>query len=64
MFNAGTSSVVYPAASLPEYALQRGAKLVEINPDDHTPFSHALDVYLKGTAAEVIPKLLEELQSA
>ncbi len=37
MIIVGTSSVVYPAASLPEMAKRRGCTLIEINPDDVTP---------------------------
>src|SRR4030095_16396007 len=38
-FSIGTSALVYPAASLPFAALERGATVVEINPDstDLTP---------------------------
>lgn len=53
----GTSSLVYPAASLPAIALESGAYVVEINPEP-TPFSpHASEV-LAGAAGSVLPALL------
>ena len=39
---AGTSSVVYPAASLAPFAKQSGAIVIEINPDE-TPISPSVD---------------------
>ncbi len=38
---AGTSAIVYPAASIPEYAVRKGATLIEINPERTglTPFA-------------------------
>jgi NAD-dependent deacetylase len=59
MIVVGTSSVVYPAASLPEQARNRGATLIEINPDESTPLTGLVNVYLRGTAAEVLPKLVD-----
>jgi NAD-dependent deacetylase len=54
----GTSSVVYPAASLPDVARQAGAYVVEVNPEPTplTPLAHAS---LRGTAASVVPALVE-----
>ena len=53
----GTSSLVYPAASLQTTALQAGAHVVEINPD-RTPFSSAASEHLAGPAGVVLPALL------
>lgn len=53
----GTSSLVYPAASLPEIARGRGAYLAEINVEE-TPLSALADEVLTGPAAEVLPGLL------
>lgn len=53
----GTSSVVYPAAMLPEIALQAGAGVVEINPEE-TPFSALATVSIRGTAGEVVPAIV------
>ena len=53
----GTSSLVYPAASLPSTALDAGAYVVEINPE-RTPFSEAASERLPGPAGVVLPALL------
>jgi len=53
----GTSLVVYPAASLPLYAKERGAKLIEIN-NEPSAFSHLCDFKIKGRASEVLPEIL------
>lgn len=54
----GTSSLVYPAASLPYEALSAGAVVVEINPED-TPLSGQVTHSLRGRAGEVLPELVE-----
>lgn len=53
----GTSSLVYPAAELPFTALYAGATLVEINPQP-TPLSNHVHFNLQGTAAQVLPELV------
>lgn len=53
----GTSSLVYPAASLQTAALSAGAYVVEINPET-TPFSGAASEHLAGPAGVVLPALL------
>jgi NAD-dependent deacetylase len=53
----GTSSVVYPAAMLPELALRSGATVVEINPDE-TPLSKLATFSLRGPSGVVLPQLL------
>jgi NAD-dependent deacetylase len=53
----GTSALVQPAASLPLAAKQKGARLVEINPD-RTPVSAEADICLTGPAGEILPRLL------
>lgn len=53
----GTSSLVYPAASLQATARQSGAYVVEINPET-TPFSVAASEHLAGPAGVVLPALL------
>jgi len=55
--SVGTSSVVYPAASLPEIAGGSGAYLVEINPEP-TPLSSLADEVIRAPAAEALPDLL------
>jgi NAD-dependent deacetylase len=53
----GTSSLVYPAASLPTTALSAGAYVVEINPE-RTAFSDDASERLHGPAGAVLPSLL------
>jgi NAD-dependent deacetylase len=55
----GTSSFVHPAASLPYEALEGGAVLAEINPNE-TPLTQHADYPLRGPAGEVLPTLLRE----
>ncbi|MEO8435857.1 MAG: NAD-dependent deacylase [Pyrinomonadaceae bacterium] len=58
-FVVGTSTLVYPAASLPEVASQAGAYLVEINPE-RTPLSDLCDEVLAGKAGDVLPLLAKQ----
>jgi NAD-dependent deacetylase len=60
-FSIGTTSLVHPASSLPLIAVEHGAALVEINPDE-TPLSLHADQCLRGTAAQVLPALLRQLK--
>ncbi len=57
MLVVGTSSLVYPAAALPDIARRHGARIVEINPDP-TPLSDRADLSLRGSAAQILPRLL------
>lgn len=61
--SVGTSTVVYPAASLPFEALRHGAIVVEINPQP-TPFTTQAHFALTGAAGVVLPELLVKLQAA
>jgi NAD-dependent deacetylase len=54
----GTSSLVYPAAMLPDLARERGAFVIEVNPKP-TPLTPAANVSLRGHAADVVPPLVE-----
>jgi NAD-dependent protein deacetylase/lipoamidase len=53
-FVVGTSALVYPAAALPEIAIDAGAYMVEVNPE-RTPLSDLCDEVLTGPAGEVLP---------
>jgi len=53
----GTSSLVYPAAAVPEAAVSAGVFVVEINPE-RTPLSEACALSLRGRAAEVLPLIV------
>jgi NAD-dependent deacetylase len=58
--SVGTSSLVYPAAGLPFEALENGAVLVEVNPDE-TPLSAHADHVLRGPAGEMLPRLVSAI---
>ena len=57
MIIVGTSLVVSPANTLPMYAKQNNATLVEINPE-HTDMSEEMNVIIRNTSANAIPKLV------
>ena len=57
MIIAGTSLVVSPANTLPVYAKQNNALLVEINPEE-TIMSSEMDLALKMTSAKALPNLI------
>lgn len=54
MLVIGTSALVQPAASLPLAALQRGAYVVEINPQP-TPLSQVVDESIRRPATVALP---------
>jgi NAD-dependent deacetylase len=58
----GTSSIVYPAAGLPELALANGIPVIEVNPE-RTPLSDAATATVRETAAGALPGLLQRLPS-
>lgn len=60
MVVVGTSSIVYPAAGLPEMALARGAAVVEVNTED-TPLSPHATLCVRASASQALPALLAEL---
>lgn len=58
----GTSSIVYPAAGLPELALAHGIPVIEVNPEP-TPLSLAATATVRESAAVALPTLLQRLGS-
>jgi NAD-dependent deacetylase len=58
--SVGTSNLVYPAAALPFEALESGATVAEINPQD-TPLTPHADHLLRGPAGDVLPRLIRAL---
>jgi NAD-dependent deacetylase len=54
----GTSGVVYPAAYLPYYAKEHGAKIIEIGPKK-TSLSWLSDFFIQGRAGERLPEIME-----
>jgi NAD-dependent deacetylase len=58
----GTSAVVYPAASIPITAKERGAIVIEINMEP-TPLTDQISDYLiSGSAGKIIPAIVEEVK--
>lgn len=57
MVIAGTSLVVSPANTLPIYAKQNNAILIEINPDE-TIMTSDMDFSLRTTSASALPELV------
>jgi NAD-dependent deacetylase len=59
----GTSGEVYPAASLPFEAKNNHKIIVEVNVHPTNFTRQISDLLLQGKAAEILPKLLEELKN-
>jgi len=57
MIISGTSLLVSPANSLPIYAKQNNAILIEVNPEQ-TMMSTEMDLSLKTTSAAALPELI------
>ena len=57
MVIAGTSLVVSPANTLPLYAKQNGAILIEVNPEK-TVMSSDMDLSVRATSATALPQLV------
>ena len=57
MIIAGTSLVVSPANTLPIYAKQNNAILIEINPDE-TIMTEDMDISIRSTSAIALPGLV------
>lgn len=53
----GTSAVVQPAASLAMVTKRAGGEVIEVNPES-TPLTPFADASIRGTAADVLPRLL------
>ena len=61
MVIAGTSLAVSPANTLPIYAKQNGAILIEINPE-RTVMSNDMDLSIQSTSARILPEILSVLK--
>ena len=60
MLLVGTSGTVNPAARLPLVAKEKGAALIEVNPEA-TPLTGWCDIALSGSADTVLPQLLSSI---
>ncbi|MFN8534923.1 MAG: Sir2 family NAD-dependent protein deacetylase [Dehalococcoidia bacterium] len=57
----GSSLVVYPAAAMPAYAVEQGAKLAILNISE-TPHDRIADLLIDTRAAEFLPGVVEEVR--
>jgi len=57
----GSTLTVYPAAYVPEYALDAGARLVIVNLSP-TPLDKKADVLVRAKAGEFMPQVLEKVK--
>lgn len=61
MLVVGTSGIVYPAAGFSVEVRRSGGRIIEINPDK--PHSMGKDdIHLQGSAAQIMPELVEEVK--
>jgi NAD-dependent deacetylase len=58
----GSTLVVYPAAYMPIYAIEAGAKLIIINLSS-TPLDGKATVLIRSKAGEAMPKIIEQVRS-
>jgi len=63
MMVIGTSAQVYPAAYLPRLAWSKGAKIVEINPQE-TPISRYADFVIREKATKALDEIYQGLLRA
>ena len=56
----GSTLVVYPAAYVPEYALDSGAKLVIVNLSA-TPLDKKAQVLVRAKAGEFVPRVVQQV---
>ena len=62
MIIVGTSLVVSPANTLPVYAKQNGAILIEVNPEK-TVMSNEMDLSIQTSSANALPTMLSILKN-
>ncbi|MBT6006784.1 MAG: RNA polymerase subunit sigma, partial [Prolixibacteraceae bacterium] len=57
----GSTGEVMPASYVPQTAKQKGATIIEINPEESMFTNQITDIHLKGKAGDVLMKLSEYL---
>jgi len=57
----GSTLVIYPAAYIPTYAGEAGAKLAIVNLTP-TPFDHYAEVVIRGKAGEIMSRVMEKVK--
>ncbi|RLF55294.1 MAG: RNA polymerase subunit sigma, partial [Thermoplasmata archaeon] len=58
----GTSAAVSPANTIPGVAKQNGARIIEINKEETHLTSSITDIFLQGSAGDIVPRLVEEVR--
>ena len=58
---SGTTGEVMPACMVPHTAKRRGAVIIEVNPEHSAFTGHITDIFLRGKAGEIIPRLVAEI---
>lgn len=61
MMVIGTSALVAPACDMPLVAKSAGARIIEINMEETHLTQSVTDIFLKGPAGKIIPKIMEAL---
>ena len=56
LITVGTSGLVHPAAEIPQVTARTGGRVIQVNPQP-TPLDAICAVNLRGTAAQILPKL-------
>ena len=57
----GSTLVIYPAAYMPTYAREAGARLAIVNLTP-TPLDHYATVVIRGKAGDIMPKVMERVR--
>ena len=60
---AGTSATVSPANMIPNIAKENGANIIEINIEKTQLTDHVTDIFLLGSAGEIIEALVGEIKN-
>lgn len=60
----GSTGEVMPASFVPQKARERGAFIIEVNPENSQFTNTITDLHLKGRAGEVLPALLKAIREA
>jgi NAD-dependent deacetylase len=60
----GTSAVVAPASEIPVAAKRAGGKVVEINPEPTVLTNGITDLFLQGSAEDILPVVVERLRAS
>ncbi len=63
MLVIGTTGEIYPASLIPQFAKNRGAKIIEINIEPSNYTNSITDIFLQGKASSMLLKLEKEIDN-